>query len=48
MWAAVRGQVDAVKTLTERGAEVNMLTEVIIYIVHCVVVATCMCVHWAT
>ena len=48
MWAAANGEVDAVKALTERGAEVNMLTEVIMYFMYCVVVATCMCVHWAT
>ena len=44
MRAAVEGQVDAVKTLTERGADLNMLTEVIMYtmfIMYCVVVATC-------
>ena len=27
MWAAHRGHVDAVKTLTERGADMNMLDE---------------------
>ena len=35
MWAAARGQVDAVKTLIERGADMNMLDEVIMYIMLC-------------
>ena len=34
MWAAVKGQVDAVKTLIEWGADVNKLTKVIMYIHH--------------
>ena len=41
MWAAMKGQVDVVKTLTERGADLNLLTEVIMFIMYCVVVATC-------
>ena len=41
MLAAVEGQVDAVKTLIERGADMNMLDEVIMFIMYCVVVATC-------
>ena len=35
MWAAARGQVDAVKTLIERGADMNMLDEVIMCTMLC-------------
>ena len=43
MFAAKRGHVNVVKTLIERKADVNMLTEVIMYIMcvmYCAVATT--------